>query len=101
MTVVIDRRAPDLARVYADGPTARPHRHAGRNRTELCIWHPYDPPVRRWTADEGIAVLLAMAGVHLFKETWWRDTGERLGEEAPHAVDEPAPDPRAITAEAA
>ncbi|MDX6198990.1 MAG: hypothetical protein QOJ79_2141 [Actinomycetota bacterium] len=94
VTVMIDRRLPDLARVYADGTTLSPHRHAGRNRTELCIWHPFDPPDRRWTADEGVAVLLGMAAVHLFKEAWWRDTGEWLGEEAPHGADEPAPDLR-------
>lgn len=92
VTVVIDRRGPDLARVYADGTTLSPHRHAGRNRTELCIWHPYDPPDRRWAAEDGITALLAMAGVHLFKEAWWRETREWLGEEAPHPADEPAPD---------
>jgi hypothetical protein len=94
VTVVIDRRSPELARVYADGTTFSPHRHPGRNRTELCIWHPYDPPDRRWTADEGVAVLLGMAAVHLFKEAWWRDTREWLGEEAPHGADESVPDLR-------
>lgn len=68
VTVLIDRRCPDVVRVYADGPKRSKHRHAGRKGTELCIWHPYDPPARRWTSGEGIAVLLAMAGVHLFKE---------------------------------
>jgi hypothetical protein len=88
VTVVIDRRATDLCRVYADGSNFSPHRHAGRNRTELCIWHPYDPPHRRWSADDGIVVLLGMASVHLFKEAWWRDTGEWLGEEAPHPAED-------------
>ena len=101
VTVVVDRRGPDFARVYANGPTLSPHRHAGRNRTELCIWHPYDPKDRRWTADEGIAVLFGMAGVHLFKEAWWRDTREWLGEEAPHLAAEPAPDLRPALQEAA
>lgn len=101
VTVVIDRRAPDLARVYAHGPTLSPHRHAGRGGTELCIWHPYDPPCRRWAADEGIAVLFGMAAVHLFKEAWWRDMGEWLGEEAPHRADEAAPDLRRALKETA
>jgi len=94
VTVLIDRRAPDLARVYSDGPRLSKHRHAGRGGTELCVWHPYDPPDRRWTADEGVAVLFGMAGVHLFKEAWWRDTRVWLGEEAPHPTSEPAPEHR-------
>lgn len=101
VTAVVDRRAPDLVRVYADGPKRSKHRHAGRDGTQLCIWHPHDPPNRRWTADEGIAVLFAMAAVHLFKEAWWRDTDEWLGEEAPHPAAELAPDPRPALQEAA
>lgn len=96
VTVVVDRRCQDLVRVFTDGPTLSPHRHSGRNRTELCIWHPDDPADRRWTGDEGIAVLLGMAAVHLFKEAWWRDTREWLGEEAPHPAAEPAGDQPAL-----
>lgn len=101
VTVVIDRRAPGLARVYTDGLTLSPHRHAGRAGTELCIWHPYDPTDRRWTADEGIVVLFGMAGVHLFKEAWWRDNREWLAEEAPHPAAQAAPDLRPALQDAA
>jgi hypothetical protein len=35
-------------------------------------------------------VLFGMIAEHLFKEAWWREHGEWLGEEYPH--DEPAKD---------
>jgi hypothetical protein len=101
VTIEIDRRAPEHARVFADGSTISPHRHAGRGGTELCIWHPNDPEDRRWTPEEGLAVLFGMAAVHLFKEAWWRDTREWLGDEAPHAPSEPAPDLRPALRESA
>lgn len=83
VTVEIERYT-GIAAVYADGPNDSPHRYPDRNRHCLCIWYPHDPPSRRWTADDGLVALFAMAAAHLFKEAWWREHNEWLGDEAPH-----------------
>ncbi len=54
----------------------------GRNR--LCMWYPNDPPEKTWQKDDGLLKLLDTAVQHLFKEHYYRETGEWLGEEAPH-----------------
>ena len=33
---------------------------------------------------DGLLTLIEMAPVHLFKEAWYRETGEWLGEEVSH-----------------
>lgn len=51
VTVEFDRRSWWASRVYVDGPSgfdASPHRYPSRGRSELCIWHPDDPPDRTW-----------------------------------------------------
>jgi len=80
---------PELTRVYADGPTDSPHRYAPHPkdpgaRPSLCIWYPDDPPEQRWVAADGLLSLIEMTRVHLFKEAYWRETGEWLGEEVSH-----------------
>jgi hypothetical protein len=80
---------PALTRVYADGPTESPHRYAPHpkdplHRPSLCIWYPDDPPEQRWVSSDGLLSLIEMTRVHLFKESYYRDTGEWLGEEVPH-----------------
>jgi hypothetical protein len=80
---------PHLTRVYAGGPTDSPHRYAAHRkdrwqRSSLCIWYPRDPPDRRWVPSDGLLSLIEMTRVHLFKEAYWRETGEWLGEEVPH-----------------
>ena len=76
---------PQHPRVYVDGPSgvgvASPHRYADR---ELCLWYPRDGAKRRWVPDDGLHLLLALICTHLFKEAYWRSTGEWLGDEAPH-----------------
>ena len=37
---------------------------------------------------DGLVALFGMAQHHLFKESWWRATGEWLGDEAPHDADQ-------------
>jgi hypothetical protein len=61
-----------------------PHRYADRGRTRLCVWHPGDPVDRTWVPEDGLLVLFGMLAEHLFKEAWWREHGEWLGEEYPH-----------------
>ena len=90
VTVEFDRRFSNNPYVFADGPTDSPHRYHYRNFTQLCLWHPSDPPDRRWRPDDGLQSLFGLAAHHLFKEGWWRETGgandgEWLGEEAPHS----------------
>lgn len=67
--------------IFADGPKESPHRYRGGS---LCIWDPEDTPERQWNESDGLAVLLDMIAVHLFKEAWWRETGEWLGDQHIH-----------------
>jgi hypothetical protein len=60
-----------------------PMKHTfGANR--LCTWFPADPPERRWQREQGLLLLADTAVTHLFKELFYRETGEWLGEEVPH-----------------
>jgi hypothetical protein len=63
--------------------TGAPLKHTfGQDR--LCMWYPSDPPERQWQKDDGLLKLLDTAVEHLFKEYYHRETGEWVGEEAPH-----------------
>jgi hypothetical protein len=84
VTVEFERKYWWSPSVFADGPTgheASPHRYGGRR---LCLWYSGDPVDRRWEPDDGLLVLFGMIAEHLFKEAWWREHGEWLGEEYPH-----------------
>ena len=62
---------------------AGPMKHTfGHNR--LCMWLPSDPAERRWQRSDGLLKLIDTAVLHLFRELYWRENGEWLGEEAPH-----------------
>jgi hypothetical protein len=67
--------------ITVDGPTLSPHRY-GEHR--LCLYKPRDPDEQRWVAADGLLELINQIKRHLFKEAWWRETGEWLGAEAPH-----------------
>lgn len=80
---------PALTHVYADGSAHSPHRFSPHKkdrlrRPALCIWHPDDTDEKRWVPRDGLLTLIEMTRVHLFKEAYYRETGEWLGEEAPH-----------------
>lgn len=80
---------PDVTRVYTDGPTESPHRYAPQRkdslrRPSLCIWYHDDPLERRWVPSDGLLTLIEMTRVHLFKEAYYRETGQWLGEEVSH-----------------
>jgi hypothetical protein len=77
------KTTPALPYVTVDGPTESPHRYG---KTRLCMWHPDDPRKEQWEFDDGLLTLLGMTSAHLFREAWWRETGEWLGPEAPHGV---------------
>ncbi len=80
---------PALTGVYVDGPAESPHRYSPHprdalQRPSLCIWYPHDPPELRWVVSDGLLSLIEMTRVHLFKEAYWRETGEWLGDEVVH-----------------
>ena len=75
---------PRYVGVFVEGWTgSMKHRYSDGS---LCMWWPQDPPDRRWQRGEGLLKLVDTALTHLFKELYWREAGEWLGEEAPHAA---------------
>ena len=71
----------DVPAVYADGPQESPHRYPDGS---LCMWFPKDPIDCRWVFKDGLLNLIGLAMAHLFREAWWRETGEWAGEEVGH-----------------
>ena len=69
--------------VTADGPESSKHRYKDGS---LCMWYPYAARSERWTFEDGLLHLLVMTQAHLFREEFWRETGEWLGPEHPHEV---------------
>ena len=47
----------------------------------FCMWYPKDPPNRQWNRADGVLELVDTAVAHLFKELYFQETGEWLGEE--------------------
>jgi hypothetical protein len=85
--VLFPKNAPTLAKITADGPTDSPHRY---EEDHLCIWYHDDPVENRWLFNDGLLVLLGLIAAHLFREAWWRETGEWLGPEVHHRSQEGA-----------
>ncbi len=75
----------DNPTILSDGPTDSTHRFADFERRHLCVWHPDDPPDRRWMRADGLLALLGQIKLHLFREAWYRETGEWPGPQAPHS----------------
>jgi hypothetical protein len=73
--------SPEWPRVTVDGPEESPHRYRGGT---LCIWEPTDPDERVWVPRDGLHELIRQITFHLFKEAWWRESGEWLGDEVRH-----------------
>lgn len=87
LTIVFPRRYPRSPRIFADGPIVNRHRF---DDGSLCMWYWRDPPDLRWTFDQGLLDLVNHAILHLFKEAWFLDTGEWLGDEIIHDPKEDA-----------
>lgn len=73
--------APTHVTVTADGPSDSPHRFPGGH---LCMWHPEDPDENRWVLGDGLGALIDHVALHLYREAYWRETGEWPGPEAAH-----------------
>ena len=67
--------------VKVDGPKCSPHRY---KNGELCMWYPKAPTNERWVFNDGLLHLIVIIEAHLFREEWWRETGEWLGPERSH-----------------
>jgi hypothetical protein len=80
-----------VPRVFVDGPTS-PHRYKRDGEEWLCMWYPHDPVDEKWMFSDGLLALLNHIQAHLFREAWWRETGEWLGPEAPHGPGQKARD---------
>ena len=83
----------DYPRVHAEQGAPSPHRMPTDNA--LCLWYPFDPPERRWTADKGLLDLLDIITSHLLYEAYWRSSGGVTrgiwaGDEAAHGSAEEA-----------
>lgn len=80
VTIIFDvDYLPEGVRIFADGPEDSPHRF---DDNSLCIWRREDPPELRWLSDKHRLVgLIEMTRRHLFREAYWRETGEWLGPE--------------------
>lgn len=68
-------------RVTVDGPCESAHRYKGG---ALCMWYPKDLDEKKWIFSDGLLELLVMIEFHLYREAWWRETGEWPGPEVPH-----------------
>jgi hypothetical protein len=79
--VLFQRNATRYPIVTADDDGPSPHRYDSHR---LCLWTPRDPPEQTWLFDDGLLALLGLVTTHLFREGWWRETGEWLGPESPH-----------------
>lgn len=88
LRISFDRAHVRAPRILVDGPERSPHRFEDGS---LCIWYPRDPDENRWVVSDGLVVLIGYSIEHLFREAWWRETGEWLGDEAPHGGPGPKP----------
>lgn len=83
VTILFRKASPRWPIVMTDGPTMSKHRNPDGS---LCMWYPWDDEEQRWVFEDGLRQLIALAALHLFREAWWRETGEWLGPEAPHGA---------------
>lgn len=81
-TLRIELEEAREVRVIAENWTGKLRHTYGR--LQLCMWYPKDPLHRQWTRGDGLLKLVDTAVAHLFKELYFRETGEWLGEEVVH-----------------
>ena len=77
-----EKGKPELPKVrVVDNPNGSPHRYEDDT---LCMWHPSDNRDQQWEFRDGLVSLIGLTIAHLFREAYWRETGEWPGPEAPH-----------------
>jgi hypothetical protein len=86
--ILFRKDSPEIPRVTVDGPVESKHRFPSG---ALCMWYPYDPVENRWVFEDRLTALLGYITIHLFREAWWRETGEWPGLEVDHSKIEPIP----------
>jgi len=79
--IIFKKNSPTIPRVRADGPPDSKHRFFSG---DLCMWYHKDPIEKQWLFEDGLAALLGYTVAHLFREAWFRETGEWLGPEVDH-----------------
>jgi len=80
--ILFRKDSPKISRVSVDGPADSEHRFPSRN---LCMWYHEDPVENQWVFEDGLVALLGHIVVHLFREAWYRETGEWPGPEVEHS----------------
>jgi len=73
--------SPKIPRVSVDGPGDSKHRFSSG---DLCMWYHGDPAENQWIFEDGLVALLGHIVAHLFREAWYRETGEWPGPEVGH-----------------
>ena len=82
VTVKLFSNSDESPEITVDGPEDSPHRYGNG---QLCMWYPKANKSDRWIFSDGLLHLLVLVEAHLFREAWWRETGEWLGPERAHA----------------
>lgn len=93
--ILFPKDFPQSPHVFVDGPSSK-HRNWDDS---LCMWHPKDDEEHRWVFGDGLHKLIGHTILHLIREAWWREHGEKdwPGPEAPHGplTSKDSPDERA------
>jgi len=79
--IIIEENKLDSPMIFSDGPKKSKHRYPNNS---LCIWQPKDKKALKWVFQDGLLQLLALIQLHLFREYYWRETGNWVGLEAKH-----------------
>ena len=79
--ILFKNSAPETPRVSVARPATSPHRF---DDNTLCMWFPWDDNTNKWLRRDGLLALVGHIGVHLFRENWWHEYGEWLGDEITH-----------------
>ena len=79
--ILFRKDSPRIPRVSVDGPVDSKHRFSSG---DLCMWYPKDPFENQWVFEDRLVALLGHIVAHLFREAWYRETGEWPGPEVDH-----------------
>jgi hypothetical protein len=81
--ILFQKDSPKISRVSVDGPVDSKHRFPSG---DLCMWYHEDPTENQWVFSDGLVALIGYIIAHLFREAWYRETGEWLGPEVSHST---------------